>query len=75
MEDGSLLSAAKAQKVLFLALSYFDYDKTKYNMHSFWAGKCTDLAMSGAMETKMRLAGQWESQAFALYIKPEEVRL
>ena len=74
-QKGELIMAVKASKVLKAALVFLDYKPEQYSMHSFRAGKCTDLAVSGATTTQMRLAGRWDSNAFDLYIKPEEIVL
>ena len=74
-QKGKLVTATAAGKVLNKCLQFDGMNHKEFNMHSFRTGKCMDLALQGATEAQMRLAGRWESHAFTLYIKPDEIAL
>ena len=44
-------------------------DSSRYNTHSFRAGRATDLALAGTPHYLIKLAGRWHSDAYMRYIR------
>ena len=44
-----------------------------FNCHSFRIGKITDMALSGKSDRQLAIQGQWKSNAFLKYVKPQNI--
>ena len=72
---GSVATATKGAEVLRDAVNFLGLDPKHDSIHSFRSGKATDLALDGATELQLRMVGRWESTAYGVYVKQDEIVL
>ena len=68
-----LFSRNEIVKVLKEELSRLNYNPDHYNSHRLRIGKATDMAIDGYSELDIKTAGRWKSNAYRLYIKPQNI--
>ena len=71
--DKSPLTRFQFQSVLSSTLAQAGYPAERFKTHSFRIGAATTVAMCGFDSDSIKVLGRWRSNAFRVYIRPEEL--
>ena len=71
--QGSPVTRAKFLAIFHKCISYHSLDTSRYNTHSFWIGRCTDLVLQGFSNDKIKKIGRWKSNAYLRYVRPDVI--